>query len=232
MAPERESLRPPQGRAPRRLDGDAEAQDRRLPHPYPRAIARPPDPARRPHLRHRPRSAGARDRRHEVPPDRHRRVRPEPRPTAPISPTFSTGAPPRPSARSTGCATDSATPRWSKVSPSPSRMRTTSRPPDRPGTCQRHLQGFVSRTSIASQLAADGKVVVVEQQRARDAVLVELELDRVDRQLVARLRRLVEIAHRDRPAHQAGRAPAGSPPRPWRTRSFGAIAPPITVSVL
>src|SRR5215831_18904536 len=52
------------------------------------------------------------------------------------------------------------------------------------------------------ELAADGEIVVVEQQRARDAVLVELELDRIDRRLVAGIGRLVEIAHRHRPAPQ------------------------------
>ena len=35
------------------------------------------------------------------------------------------------------------------------------------------------------ELAADGEIVVVEHQRARDAVLVELELDGVDRRLLA-----------------------------------------------
>ena len=53
------------------------------------------------------------------------------------------------------------------------------------------------------ELAADGEVVVVEDERARDAVLVELELDRIDRRLVAARRVAVEIAHRDRPALEA-----------------------------
>src|SRR5712675_279032 len=54
------------------------------------------------------------------------------------------------------------------------------------------------------ELAADGKIVVVEQQRARDTVLVELELDRIDRRLLAGRAGLIEIAHGDRPALEAG----------------------------
>src|SRR5262245_66551424 len=56
------------------------------------------------------------------------------------------------------------------------------------------------------ELAADREVVVVEHQCARDAVLVELERDRVDRNLLAGLFLfcLVEIAHGDGPALHAG----------------------------
>src|SRR5262245_29836430 len=53
------------------------------------------------------------------------------------------------------------------------------------------------------ELATDREVVVVENERARDAVLVELELDRIDRRLVAARGVAVEIAHRDRPALEA-----------------------------
>src|SRR5499427_10233543 len=55
------------------------------------------------------------------------------------------------------------------------------------------------------ELAADGEIVVIEHQRARHAVLVDLELDGVDRRLVAAARRFVEIAHRDRPSLEAGK---------------------------
>ena len=48
----------------RRLDGDAQAQDRRFPHPHARAFVRSSDPACRPDLRRRARSPGARNRRH------------------------------------------------------------------------------------------------------------------------------------------------------------------------
>src|SRR5262245_22416425 len=56
------------------------------------------------------------------------------------------------------------------------------------------------------ELATDREVVVVEHQRARDAVLVKLERDCIDRELLAvlLLLGLVEIAHRDRPALHAG----------------------------
>src|SRR5215475_4622979 len=55
------------------------------------------------------------------------------------------------------------------------------------------------------ELAADGEVVVVEHQRARDAVLVKLERDRVDRNLLtARLVGALEIAHGHGPALHAG----------------------------
>ena len=50
-----------------------------------------------------------RDRRHEIPPDRHRRVVADATPTRPTSPTCSITAPPRPNTRSTGCARGSAT---------------------------------------------------------------------------------------------------------------------------
>src|SRR5262249_8312935 len=53
------------------------------------------------------------------------------------------------------------------------------------------------------ELAADGEVVVIEHQRPRDAVLVDLEPNRIDRQLVVP-RRLVEIAHRYRPSFERG----------------------------
>src|SRR5215813_3953983 len=54
------------------------------------------------------------------------------------------------------------------------------------------------------ELARDREAVVVEQKRARDAVLVEFERDRIDRYLLARLGGLLEIAHRHRPALHAG----------------------------
>src|SRR5215510_13514447 len=66
------------------------------------------------------------------------------------------------------------------------------------------LAGLAVADLDRGELAADGEIVVVEHQRARNAVLVELELDRIDRRLVAALCVLVEIAHRDRPALEAG----------------------------
>ena len=60
-----------------------------------------------------------------------------------------------------------------------------------------------------AHLAVDDEVAVVELERARDAVLVHLERDRIDRRLLARLvvgllLGLVEIADGDRPAREAG----------------------------
>src|SRR5262245_50474539 len=56
------------------------------------------------------------------------------------------------------------------------------------------------------QLAADREVVVVEHQRARDAVFVELERDSVDWELLAALLLLglLEIAHGDGPSLHLG----------------------------
>src|SRR5499426_4618205 len=65
------------------------------------------------------------------------------------------------------------------------------------------LAGLAVADLDRGELAADGEIVVVEHQRARDAVLVDLELDGVDRRGIAALGRLVEIAHRDRPALEA-----------------------------
>src|SRR5436305_5371514 len=56
------------------------------------------------------------------------------------------------------------------------------------------------------ELATDREVVVVEHQRARDAVLVKLERDRIDRDLLAaRLITALEIAHGHGPALHAGK---------------------------
>src|SRR5258708_255969 len=56
-----------------------------------------------------------------------------------------------------------------------------------------------------AHLAGDDELAVVERERARDAVLVELEADRIDRRLLALLLLgAVEIADRDRPAREAG----------------------------
>ena len=59
-----------------------------------------------------------------------------------------------------------------------------------------------------SHLAADREICVVENERARDAVLVKLEADRIDRRLLAALLGLfvifVEIADGHRPARQLG----------------------------
>src|SRR5882724_301956 len=56
--------------------------------------------------------------------------------------------------------------------------------------------------------AVDDEIAIVEPQRARNAVLVYLEGDRIDRRLLARLVgasffALVEIADGDRPAREA-----------------------------
>src|SRR5689334_6628717 len=57
-----------------------------------------------------------------------------------------------------------------------------------------------------AHVAADHEIVVVERERARDAVLVELEADRVDRCLLtARGIVAVEIADGDRPAREPGK---------------------------
>src|SRR5262247_3252023 len=48
--------------------------------------------------------------------------------------------------------------------------------------------------------AADGEVAIVQHQGARHAVLVEFELDGIDRRLLAALLAAVEIADGDRPA--------------------------------
>src|SRR5215813_2482406 len=47
--------------------------------------------------------------------------------------------------------------------------------------------------------AADSEVAVVQHQRARHAILVELELDRIDRRLLAALLAAIEIADGHRP---------------------------------
>ena len=57
-------------------DRHAEAEDRGLPPPHPRPLARRADAAGDAHLRGRARPAAPRDRRHEIPPDRHRRLQP------------------------------------------------------------------------------------------------------------------------------------------------------------
>ena len=94
------------------LDRHAQAQDRGLPHPHPRALAGEPDATRRQNLRRRPRSAGARDQRHALSPDRHRRQRAGRRrgrrSRRPDRSLAASGAP-RPNARSTACAASSAT---------------------------------------------------------------------------------------------------------------------------
>src|SRR5204863_8662311 len=60
------------------------------------------------------------------------------------------------------------------------------------------------------KLAADRKIVVVEHQRARYAIFVDFELDRIGRRLIANAC-LVEKTHRHRPALQPRkrRLPAG-----------------------
>ncbi len=66
------------------------------------------------------------------------------------------------------------------------------------------LAGLGGTNFELRHLARDDEVVVIERQRARDAVLVQFETDRIDRSLLARLVRLVvvsfEIADADRPA--------------------------------
>src|SRR6266705_1443320 len=67
-----------------------------------------------------------------------------------------------------------------------------------------------SRTGLAvpdlerAHLAGDHEVAVVERQRPRDPVLVELESDGVDRRLFPALPGFVEIADGHRPALEPG----------------------------
>src|SRR5436305_9678292 len=55
-----------------------------------------------------------------------------------------------------------------------------------------------------SELATDGKIVVVEHQRPRYAVLVKLEFDGVNRRLLTTPGAAVEITHGDRPSFEPG----------------------------
>ena len=75
LAADGEGVRAAEERRARRLDHHAEAEDRRLSPAHPRAIDRRADATCQPHLFDRARAAGERDRRHGLPPDRHRRQR-------------------------------------------------------------------------------------------------------------------------------------------------------------
>ena len=95
-------------RRARRLDHHAEAEDRRLSPAHSRPIDRRADATCQPHLFDRTRAAGEGDRRHRLPPDRHRRQRAAPGVGGRRLPTCSTAAAPTPSARWTTCASGSA----------------------------------------------------------------------------------------------------------------------------
>ena len=95
----------------RRPHRRAQAEDPGFQDPHAQPPARRSDPAGRPHLPDRAASARARDRRHLLPPARHRRQRPHATTTRPTRPTLSTSS--RASARwpkapSTRCARSSA----------------------------------------------------------------------------------------------------------------------------
>src|SRR3981081_782514 len=125
--------------------------------------------------------------------------------TGRISATCSIAAPPRPNRQSTGCGNGSATKPSSRASGSRTRMTDRRRRrTNETRSCRRLLAGLGVANLERRELAADGEIVVVEHERARDAVFVELELDRIDRCLFAGLGRLVEITHGDRPALEPG----------------------------
>src|SRR6202166_1520992 len=76
-------------------------------------------------------------------------------------------------------------------------------------TSARLLTGLGLLEVERGHLAADGEIGIVEDERARDAVLVELESDGIDRLLLAALLRflilLLEIADGHRPARELGK---------------------------
>src|SRR5579862_2505172 len=118
--------------------------------------------------------------------------------TRPTRATSSTAVLPKLNMRSTGCAPASATVPWSGDWRSKSRKRTSYR---------RLRAGLRLFEFERGQFAGHHEVVVVERQRPRNSVLVELEANRISRCLLGAFRgfRLVEIADGNRPARDMGK---------------------------
>src|SRR5262249_56480780 len=70
--------------------------------------------------------------------------------------------------------------------------------------CRRSVTRFGLSDLDRGELAADGEIVVIEHERAGDAVLVKLECNRIHRNLIPALGRSVEITHGNRPTLEAG----------------------------